>query len=576
MKYNFYYIFFRIVKFIKVSQLQNYNNMKKGLLTFALLTAILLSIAIISAASFTISAPADLTKSVNSTTLTFTTTSVTPMNIAINAIPAISDDDGHLIDLFLSANTITGLVAGTPKTITVSYSTLSSSFALGAYSTTLSAYNTANSADNSTATINLKSGFCEKGKKIDTGNRYLEITKISDASSDTKWKWKPLDKVDIDVKVKFNNDDDSDDSIDGIIELGLYDTVDKVFIDFDDEDSLQKDFSLDEGSSTTETLSIIIPVSDLEDSDDRYKLYVKVYEDGEEDTLCSDTVGSDYFQDIKINKNSYDVAVSDIVLTTPAPCGDEITLTANANNIGTNDEDKVQIKLVNKELGIDLKSDTFSLDEGDSKKVEFRFTVPATAKEKIYSLSLTSLYRYSKSSDTFREESDAFTASLKVEGNCQASTTQTAPQITADLDEETPDAFSGGEVIVKATIKNIGTASTTYTMSVTGNTEWSTLSAIDPSTSFALAAGESKVVKIYLNIDKDASGDKQFTIKATYNGLDTTQNIALTVEKASQNVVVESIKENWFIYLIILVNVILVIAIISVIARIARRRSPGM
>ena len=124
-------------------------------------------------------------------------------------------------------------------------------------------------------------------------------------------------------------------------------------------------------------------------------------------------------------------------------------------------------------------------------------------------------------------------------------------------------------MVVNSVLKNTGDVKTTYTVSVFGNSEWSSLNSLDPQT-FTLTPGESKDVNIVLNVKPDAQGEKEFTIKASYDGQESEQKVALSViSSATQQVpltpFIENIRANWFIYLIILVNIILIIAIILVI-----------
>lgn len=546
--------------------------MKNKVSSLVLLTLIL-SVAMVSALDFTLSTPDALTKSKSSTSfLVRNTNSLNSITVNIADITDIVDNNGHVIAITQSKTGSINLAAGASETVTVSYSDLPSKLDLGTFSSII---RVTQGNESLTSNLNFISSFCEEGEREDNSTsdiRTLEITSVKDDSSDDDWEWKPLDEVKINVKVKFTSDDD-DDSVDGIIEVALYDTETDEFIDFENQDDLEIDFSLDEGDSTTETIIVQVPVEDLEESETRYKLYVKAYEDGDEETLCTDKIDGDYFQDIQIKKNSYDVSLTEIDISSPAPCNGEVTVTAEAYNLGTHDEDEVQVVLYNKELGIEVTSNRFSLDEGDSEKIEMTFKVPSNAQEKNYPISLRTEFRYSDSSEEFREQSDVYTANLQVEGDCSSVPGQANVQITAELDPETPDAIAGKQVIVSATIKNTGNAGEAFSISVSGNSAWSSLEAIDPQI-LTLNAGESQEVKIYLNIDNDAEGEKEFKIKVTSGtGASAEQSLALSIEKASGNQIIEHIKANWFIYLIILVNVILIIAIIAVISKMSRRRS---
>jgi len=552
--------------------------MKSKLLSLFLLTAIL-SVAMISAANFTVALSNDLTKSVNQTTLTITNTGTTNISVTMPDVADLNDGDNNVIAL--SQDVLAGnydIAIGAKKEVKISHALADSDkedLALGKFSEAITIKDATDATQTVSATLNFLSGFCELGElkeNITDGDRYLEITSVSDKSSDTDWEWKPLDEVDIDVKVKFVSDDNGD-SIDGIIKIGLYDTIDNTFIDLDNDEDTEISFSLDEGDSTTETFKISVPVEDLEDSTSRYKLYVKAYQEDDEDIVCTDRDGSDYFQDIEIKKDSYSVVLNKLAVTTPAPCNGEVEVTGTVYNVGSHDEDKTIVKIYNKDLGIDLTSDVFQLDQGDSQKFTFTFKVPVDADEKSYTLKLWTEFKYSKSSEEYREKSDDYSVILAVEGNCKVATPSASVLITAELDSETPAAVAGKQVIITANLKNTGDNETTYIISVLGNTAWSSLSAIDPKT-LILAPGESKDVSIYLDIDKDATGEKEFTIEASYNGRITSQKVALALEEGvSQDVLLNHLRANWFIYVIVIINIILIIAIIAVVRSMVRSPS---
>jgi uncharacterized membrane protein len=214
---------------------------------------------------------------------------------------------------------------------------------------------------------------------------------------------------------------------------------------------------------------------------------------------------------------------------------------------------------------------------GDSSTVDFEFDIPENAKEKTYVFELKTYYDYDTRRDTYRITSAKKFINLdpfKVEGNCEAEvSTNSNVQITADLDPETPDAIAGKQVIVTATLRNTGDVKATYTISVSGNSAWSNLNSIEPQV-ITLEKGESKDSNIILNIDDNAEGDKEFIIKASYGDKSTEQRVALTVtkEELQSDAILTHLKDNWFIYAIVLVNVILLVAIVLVVRRMLSRK----
>jgi len=574
--------------------------MKLKILSFVLLTVIL-SLTLISAADFTITITNDLSKSVNSTLVKIKNTNTTDsITVNIGDIADISDGDQHTILITQNKVGSFTLAPNAEETINVSYSDFNPSntdfedLALGTFTTSISV---TQGTETITRNINFVSSFCEDGERQEVnsdGTRRLEIVKVSDQSSADEWEWRPLDKVELEVEVRFRSGDNNDD-IDGIIETALYDTENQDFIDIGDSDQLEIDFSLDEGEKATETINIELPVEDIEDSSNRYRLYVKAYEDGDQNVVCSDIVDFDkgddnaYFQDIKIKKESSSVVIDEIDVTTPVPCGAEVQVNYRVFNIGSKDEDRAQVYLTNTQLGLDLESEVFQLDEGDSESASFNFIIPTDAKEGSYNLRMYTAFRYSSSTDNFRERSEDFfpDVPLVIEGSCSDSengnggnvngTTQQNIQITADLDPETPEAVAGENVVIKANLLNTGSATTTYSVSVFGNSAWSNVVSVNPQI-ITLEPGQSRTVDITLSVDDEASGNQEFTIKTTYGtNKSKEQRVELSIvdngtSTGNLDSVTEHFRKNWFIYVIIIVNLILIIAIIAVIRRITRPR----
>jgi hypothetical protein len=542
------------------------NTQKLFSVLFTAFLLVALTGLVSAATSFTASGPGTLTQSANTTTFTITANE----NVTLTLPSTVS-----LGNATVSVSPNGAITMNASQTRTITLTTIAFPTNMGTYSGSLVITN-ATATDNQTVTVNYNKGYCEYGSVARNASRYLEITSIKDSSSDDDWKWQPLDKVTVDVKVKFINNDDDDDSIDAIVNLGLYDTQNDEFIELGSgDDNLEESVSLDEGKSSTVSFNVEVPV-DIEDSNGRYRLYVKVYEDGEEDSVCRDYTGSDSYRDIDMQKNSYDIALKDITATEDVPCGQEARVTVNAYNVGTHDEDKIYVTLSNTALGIDLNSSTFSIDEGDTDpyKITFTFNVPKNATEKTYKLSLYSFFRYSDSSDVYKEQSDEFTVDLRVQGSCSTSASNTANITSVVLSDQTPKAVIGSQVIVEATIKNTGTLAASYTVDVAGNSQWSNAATIDPKT-FTLNAGDSRKVNIYLDIANNATiGEKEFTIQAVSGSATAEQKVKLTLEKGiTSSSIINHIKANWIIYTIILVNLILIIAIILVVKSIVSSKN---
>jgi uncharacterized membrane protein len=387
-----------------------------------------------------------------------------------------------------------------------------------------------------------------------------------------------LDSVKIEVKVE-NNGNEKVKEVN--VELGLIDSDGKNIVrDLENLDNKKIDLSsISDGDDKTATFEFLVPP---DFADESYKLVIKAYSDDlGEKALCtssSSDLSDKYFQSIdgvREDAEENHIVLNDMVLSSAtAQCGEKVQLSAEIYNIGDEDyEDQVKVTLFNKELNINMEQVVREdFDQGDSAPVDFEFNIPAAAKEKSYTLELKTYYDYKSNSDSYDIQSEKrFIQSITVLGNCQSDVSASDLRITAELDSQTPEATAGKEVIVDAQLKNIGVSQGTWVLSAIGNSEWSSLVSIEPQT-LTLNAGETKAVSIKLALDKEASGEKEFTIRAISGSKVTEQRANLSIKAVSSSGFAEHMKANWFIYVIVLVNVILIIAIIAVIRRIVGSR----
>lgn len=531
----------------------------------------------VSAANFTLSKTSlNFINPDNSETFTITPTNTTSTTYTFTT-PVILDDDGVTIPITVTPSPApaTGL---TPILITVASTLDYSKLSIGKnYAGDLRI--TDNNSENATVSLKFIKTFCESGEKGDETIGLLEITEVNignDDGDDTEWS--PLDPIKIEITVENTGDDKVSDVI---VELGLYNSEgDNIIKDMKDLDDEQIDLgSLGDGDDDTATFNFKVP-ADFED--ETYTLVIKAYSDDEgEDEVCtsySSDLGSDYHESIDGVRESDEenhIVVDNIKVSPANPqCSEIVQVSAEVFNIGDEDyEDQVKITLYNKEFGLNLeKVIRQDFDQGDSETVDFEFEIPANAAKKVYSLEFRTYYDYDTDDEVYNLVSDdRFTESLTVEGNCGVTPTTSSLKITAKLSSDTPEAIAGEQVIITAKLENTGTSTDLYTVSVSGNTAWSSLSEID-SESVIIPAGESKEVDITLDLDPEAEGEKEFTIKATKDGVTKEQKVALLITQPAApgitgSAIVDHIRENGFIYAIVLINLILIIAIILVIRR---------
>ncbi len=517
-------------------------------------------------------APSTLTKSNNKTSFTVKNTGNVQLTSLIFSFNANNlKDDLRQITLTFSPNSILLINPGASETVNIT-ATIPENLDPKDYTTTLvvNASSLVSTVSVSTP-LTVSQSFCKFGN-VGTG---LVITKVEDeeVENEDAWEWKPLNDIEITVKVDNNLDED----VDAVLEYGLYDPDEKEFVDLDEEEI---DFSIEEDEDEEVTIKFEVPADlDFDSSEHNFRFYVKVYEEGNEDKLCTDKIDGEIFKDVEIKKESRDVVVNDVSLPESALCGESLEYDATVFNTGRNEEDRVKIRLYNKELGVDLEKEIKNLDVGDDEEFSFSFTIPQNVAEKTYKLDATTFFDYDDDDNAYDETSDeTFDSFLKVEGNCVKAVTKSA-RISASLETPEEDVVAGNEVRIKSTITNTGSDTVTYVVGVSRNEDFSSVESITP-TSVTLKAGESRDVILTLMLDEDAEGDYTFTIKASFDNLSEERQVSLSVAPAEEERpgagfpltgrITESFQTNAFIWVIVAVNIILIIIIIIVAVRMSR------
>ena len=526
--------------------------MKSKILSLFLLTAIFSIVMISAAVTFTVTQPATFKDNLTSTTFTInntgneTATFTIPSTIQIENVP-----------ITLDSYTFTLAPGDTPKLITASVDSAKlDELTTNNYekSVTITATNaTTSNTLNQTITFKIEKPYCSNNN---IGKLKVDKVGFSNNGLGKDTEWYMLDEIEVEVRVENTGAEDIDNVI---VEWALYDKKNGDII----LDNEENDFDIKDGDKETITFTITIDPDDFDAgySEGDFVFLVKAYSDDTgEDVDCNWVSKS-----ITINKDGHYVILNNLNVPETISCGIDTEITAEAWNIGDDDEQDVYVTVYNKELGINEKIIVGDVDVLESKKISFNLKIPANTAEKTYGLDFNVI---DEDDDIFQNDDDdesIYTKIFKVAGNCVATTTSNV-LITAELDSTTPEAIPGKQVIVKATVKNTGTSTLTSILSISGNSAWSSLKSIDPQT-LTLNAGESKTVNILLNIDADAEGEKEFTITSTSGDKITEQKVALSLTKsnATSSIIANHLKANWFIYVIVLVNIILIITIIAVV-----------
>lgn len=549
--------------------------MKTKLITVFLLTVFLSLVMVSAATTFSLStSTVELSKATNSATFIVSTTSTTPVTVNIPTLGVLSDGNGHYLNLNADKSSVT-VSNGNPATVNVSYTlpagTNLDDLALGTVSKTVTLVDAGNATETANLAVQFKSEYCSAGNTGDLDIDRIDFTNNGAFGDDDEWYL--LEEIEVEVRVKNRGNEDIDDVV---VEWGLYNKDTKDFVFEEEEDNID----IDEGERETWTFILTLDPDDFDedDNEDDFIFYVKAYSDDlDEENECNSKTEA-----IKIKRDKHFVVVDNVVLTDLVPCDEFLQGSFELWNIGNNDEEDVSVVITNVELGIAEKIEIGDIDILENKKITFDVRVPKDAEERTYELEIVV---YDEDNDPFENENDDearfITQNFRVEGNCIGEEPkQGAVSITAELDPETPSAVAGKRVVIRATLENTGDTAGAYTVSVFGNSAWSNLDSVTPST-LTLNIGESRVVDIVLTVDSDAEGENMLTIKAspTDGSTPTEKQVSLQVKAEAEpelDEVGEHFKNNWFIYVIIIINIILIIAIIAVIRRMLSPRPAGM
>jgi hypothetical protein len=548
---------------------------KKVLSSFAALTILVFAISFVSA--LTITTPTDMTRNVNSVPITVST-DVNLTNVVFSFNPNPLTQGPATVTLSTSESGF-NLNAGASKTINILADFSVDSFEIGKYASTINASGTdaSNNAVSKTGTVTHLSSFCSDGEKGDLEIRNVDFQNDGEGGDED---WNLLDDITIEVEVKNVGSDDIDDVF---VEIGLFDSDgDNVIDDLDFENADEEEFDIGrikDGDKETVEFKFKVP-ADFEDG--TYKLVVKAYDDDQgEENICDDTAGdldNEYFQSIDIERESDEgkfIAFDKIVFKpTEATCGETVTLTTDVYNIGDEDQEQVKVNLFGSTLNVNLdKEIRTDLDQGDKETISFTFVIPQNAEDKLHTLDLTAEYDYRDSTDTYRESSDEEkTVSLRVlgcniDGNVNAGS---IASISATLDSV---AKAGEPLVVRSTIKNLMSGSTSFVIDSVGHESWATLDSISQRI-VPLNSGEESQIVFTFTPNKDVSGQKSFTIKVQSGSDIETRDVVVNLEPASKSGFLTGSaigSGNTLIWTIGIINVVLIILIIVVAVSLARR-----
>jgi len=548
------------------------NRKTLGLMSAGLLLVVLF-FSLTSA--LTLTGVSSVTLDQNDLSETFTLTTNVDADFSINTASPITltDSSNHVITLNFIGS---GASAVTSNDFTVTASGDISNFNFPESASTnviFYAENTTDPLDNVTKTITFtfdNTDFCkdcENKGNLDIAE--VDIKVIKGFGDDDEY-WYPFDEIEVEVNVENNGLYD----VDGIeIEWVIYTASGKKIMD-----GTLKDFNLKDDKDETVTFKFKLN-KNIDDFEGEDSLFFHIRAKGTiddnsagifdgEDTCDSEKIEVDIYADddfviltdIKINGFALN---GDVFEEYDLKCGEEVTITADVWNIGSDDQEEISMIVYNKALGIQETFELGDIDAYENKEISFNIIVPKDVDSKWYTLNLEV---YDEDNDLFENSKDdesIFDVVFKTSEECSMS----EPVISAELLTE---AKENKEMTIKVSIKNTGSKAITYSVNAAGYADWAELTEPGVRT-LDLNAGESKDILFTFNTKKDSAGERFFNLEVVANNkLVTTQPVVVSIEEANKNVN-DFINTNWKILVIALVNLILIIAIIIVAVRTYRR-----
>lgn len=421
--------------------------------------------------------------------------------------------------------------------------------------------------DSETKTVTVKvsnSNFCEYS---DIGYLNIEIDdwRVSGYGDDEEWF--PLDTIEIDLEVSAGDYDLEDVEI----EWGLYDEENEQWlIEVDDEDEFDLDEDDDEKITFSFTLDKSVDLDDFEDllNSGTVTLYVRAT-----GTVDDNGAGSDDGKKTCVsNEENFEIVVEkdfvilkDVEMPDSVSCNSQLQISGEVWNIGSKDQDDIDVKIVIPELDIEEYIEIEELEK-DFDKEEFSLTLefPEDVQAGSYTVKF---YVLDEDGDIYEADNDdelsTFSKSFTVVGDCSTAKVS----VSATLQE---GGKAGKPLVVKATIVNSGDSQGTFTLNIADYASWAELSEVSKST-LVLSSGQSEDVLITLNTNKDVSGEQTFNVEVLSEGkLVANQPVSVSLTgRSSLSSLING--NNWQIWAIGALNLILVIIIIIVAIRIARK-----
>ena len=315
---------------------------------------------------------------------------------------------------------------------------------------------------------------------------------------------KPGDTIEVELELENDFSDRNE------INVKIEDVTATVIIDQGDLD-IDEDIDIDDiRAEDKETVTLNFEVDDDADEDD-YRMEITAEGTDEHGAMH----GEKWLVDLEVQRDAHDVQIKriQVIDTTPPTltCGEEVRFVVLVENEGTDNERNVFVQVEQVELGINVRSDPFELEDFDSRDNDATVTltarIPEDAVKGNYIGQVKSIFNGGKD-----ENSEFVQINL---GECGEAAPVTG-QVSLQLAQTTFTASQGSVFAVPVTLQNTGTQTTTYSVEFRPDTNWADTPAAQQ---VSVNAGESLTVYGYLTPRADLqSGAYTATLSVKQNG----------------------------------------------------------
>ncbi|MBI2672611.1 putative S-layer protein [Candidatus Woesearchaeota archaeon] len=434
-------------------------------------------------------------------------------NLAVTNTVTLKDNDNDEITLTF-VGLPTTLTPGNSATITAN-AKINNEVDFDTYSGIVTVKDTVKNVEASfKLEIKVEPRMCSDGVRSNgvQGGDNLRVDIRDPSSSD---RFAPGDDMTIKVNIKNNGDKD----MDVIVSAFLFDLDQNEVVEEIESESLE----VQDGKSEDYKLSIKVPVNI--DVNNKFALFVKAFEEDEEDRNCGEQR-----RDVDLRRESHSIQLTRVTFTPSSlSCSLSFDATIELQNIGTSQEDDVVARLLDDTLGIDKISNTLTLEKfdkkGDSATVRFRdITIPKDAEAG--DNQIETILTFNKGGKTVSK----FTPLTIKKCESTETTTITAENKLVDVEVlvSTFNAEAGKGFSIPVTITNKDTKQNTYLVEVDNTNEFAD-DVFDKTLTLNPGQGET----VYFNvITKEGISEGKYTatlVIKTASGILDTRSVTVNV-----------------------------------------------